>query len=60
MGDWQKWVAAGMMIMMVVYIFPRAKHMLKNSPKGSSNDWIGFLVLIGGVALFVVLLTKMV
>jgi hypothetical protein len=60
MGDWQKWVAAGIMVMMVVYIFPRAKHMLKESPKGSTNDWTGFLVLIAVVALFVVLLTQLV
>ena len=60
MDGWMKWVTAGLMIMMIIYIFPRAKHMLQNSPKGSSNDWLGFLVIIAVIAGFIVLLTKMV
>ena len=60
MDGWMKWVTAGLMIMMVIYIFPRAKHMLKESPKGSSNDWMGFLLIIAVIAGFIVLLTKMV
>lgn len=60
MGDWQKWLIAGLVLMMVVYIFPRAKHMLKESPKGSSKDWLGFIFIITAVAAFVMLLIKMV
>ena len=60
MGDWQKWLTAGLLLMMVVYIFPRAKHMLKESPKGSNNEWLGFLVIIAIIAAFIALLIKMV
>lgn len=57
--DWQKWILAGMMIMMVIYIFPRAKYMLKESPKGSSSDWKGFVLIIVVIALFIGLLIQM-
>ena len=58
--DWTKWITAGLLVMMAVYLFPRAKHMLKESPKGSSSDWQGFVLVIIVVALFVVLLVKLV
>jgi len=60
MGDWSKWITAGLLVMMIVYIFPRARHMLKNSPKGTSQDWMGFVGVIIGVALFIMLLIAMV
>lgn len=60
MGEWAKWLSAGMVLMMIIYIFPRAKYMLKNSPKGSSQDWMGFVGVIIAVALFVLLLISMV
>jgi len=53
---WEKWVTAGILLAMAIFLFPRAKHMMKNSPKGSSSDWQTFLLLILGVGLFVVLL----
>jgi len=46
--------------MMLVMIFPRARQMIKNSPKGSGGDWMGVLVPIGLVALFVMLLISIV
>ena len=58
--DWTKWVTAGLLLMMIIYLFPRAKHMLQNSPKGSSQDWMGFALVIGGVALFLVFLIMLV
>lgn len=60
MMDWSKWITAGLLLMMVVYIFPRAKYMLKASPKGSSQDWMGFTVIIIAIALFIGLLILMV
>jgi hypothetical protein len=57
---WEKWVTAGILLAMAIFLFPRAKYMMKESPKGSSSDWRGFLLLLGGVALFVVLLVLMV
>jgi hypothetical protein len=53
---WEKWVAAGALLMMAIYLFPRAKYMMKTSPKGSSSDWRGILLILLGVGLFVVLL----
>ena len=57
---WEKWVTAGILLAMAIFLFPRAKHMMKESPKGSSSEWRSFLLLIGGVALFIVLLVLMV
>jgi uncharacterized membrane protein SirB2 len=58
--DWAKWITAGLLLMMIIYIFPRAKYMMKNSPKGSSQDWMGFAFVIGMVTLFIALLIMMV
>lgn len=60
MGEWTKWITAGILLMMVIYIFPRARYMLKNSPKGTSQDWMGFTGIIIAVALFILLLISMV
>ena len=58
--DWTKWITAGLLLMMIIYIFPRAKYMMKNSPKGSSHDWMGFAFVIGMVTLFIVFLIMIV
>jgi len=58
--EWGKWITAGLLLMMVIYLFPRAKYMLQNSPKGSQQDWMTFVLLIGGVALFIVFLVMLV
>ena len=57
---WTKWITAGLLLMMIIYIFPRAKYMMKNSPKGSSQDWMGFAFVIGMVTLFIVFLIMIV
>jgi cytosine/uracil/thiamine/allantoin permease len=54
--DWYKWISAALLLMMIIYIFPRAKHMLKNSPKGETHEWMGFAAIIGVVTLFIVFL----
>lgn len=58
--DWMKIGSALLLIAFLVMIAPRAMYMLKNSPKGSNSDWILAIVLLGGVALFVLALMKMV
>lgn len=60
METWMKFAFAIPMVLMAIYLFPRAKQMLKDSPKGSSDDWKAFLLPIIGVALFIFLLIKMV
>ena len=54
--DWYKWISAALLLMMIIYIFPRAKYMLQNSPKGKSHEWMGFAAIIGVVTLFIVFL----
>lgn len=56
--DWQKIFSALLIIAMIVYLFPRAKEMLKNTPKASSNDLVAALIPILLVIGFVFLLMK--
>ncbi len=58
--DWFKIAQAGFVIMMILFIWPRAKHMWKESPKGSSKDWTTYAALMIGVVLFILLLISMV
>jgi hypothetical protein len=51
---------AAIFIAMIVFLLPRAKHMLQNSPKGSSEDWRTVILLLGGVVLFIWILIKIV
>lgn len=54
--DWYKWISAALLLMMIIYIFPRAKYMLQNSPKGKTQEWMGFAAIIGVITLFIVFL----
>jgi len=43
--------------LLIIFVFgPTSSRMLKNSPKGSRDDWIGLLKPIGLVVLFVIML----
>ena len=58
--DWLKIASALFLVAMMVFIFPRMRAAAKDAPKGSSKDWMGFVVIIAAVAAFVMLLIKMV
>ena len=58
--DWLKITSALFLVAMIVYLFPRMKQAIKHSPKGTMNDWMGFIIPIAGVILFVVFLIAMV
>ncbi len=58
--DWMKIVSAIALVMFIVFLFPRARDMMKNSPKGSSSDWMGFAIPIVIIVLFIMLLVKLV
>ena len=58
--DWVKIGSALFLGAMLVYLFPRAKHVVENTPKGSASDWMGFVVPIAAVVLFVILLIALV
>lgn len=54
--DWYKILSAVFLIVLLIFLLPRAKQMLQNSPKGSAADWKGFLVPILLVVAFVIFL----
>lgn len=56
MDMWMKIGSALLLGTMLVILWPRAKIMLKESPKGSAEDWKGALIPLLLVALFVILL----
>jgi hypothetical protein len=58
--DWLKIGSALLLIAMLFMIFPRAREVIKNSPKGSTKDWMGYILPMGVVILFVILLIAMV
>lgn len=58
--DWVKIGSALFMLAMVIYLFPRAKHAVQNSPKGTMKDWMGYVLPMAAVVLFIIVLIKMV
>jgi hypothetical protein len=58
--DWMKIGWAVLLIAMIAVVFPRAKHMLTNSPKAEQGDWMTVLLPIVAVVAFVILLTMLV
>ncbi|MFT5446256.1 MAG: archaellum biogenesis protein FlaJ (TadC family) [Gammaproteobacteria bacterium] len=56
MDLWMKIGSAVLMGMMLVFLFPRAKQMLQDGPKGTSQEWISALIPLALVVGFVVLL----
>jgi len=58
--DWLKIGSAALLIGMLVFIYPRMRDAMKNSPKGSSEDWKGYLIPLVAVIAFVVFLMSIV
>lgn len=54
--DWMKIAWAILIGMMIIWLLPRAKDMLSNSPKATSDDWRAFILPLVLVIGFVVLL----
>jgi hypothetical protein len=57
--DWVKIGSALFMGAMLIYLFPRAKHAVENSPKGSIKDWLAYIVPMVAIVLFIVVLMKL-
>ncbi len=57
---WMKIGSALLLGMMLIMIWPNAKRMMKESPKGSAEDWKGAIIPLVLVALFVILLIMIV
>jgi hypothetical protein len=58
--DWLKIGSALFLLAMIIFLFPRAKHAIENSPKGSMQDWMGYIVPMAAVILFVIMLIALV
>lgn len=58
--DWLKITSALFLAAMIIFLWPRAKQMIKKSPKGSSEDWKTALIPLAAVIGFVILLIMMV
>jgi len=58
--DWLKIGSALLLIAMLFMVFPRAMHAIKNSPKGTTKDWMGYVVPLAVIVLFVILLITLV
>ncbi len=59
MDLWMKIGSAVLMGVMLVFLFPRAKQMLSEGPKGSSQEWMSALLPLAAVVGFVVFLMAM-
>ena len=58
--DWLKIASGVALVAMFFFILPSAKRMVKNSPKGSISDWMGYIVPMVVVVLFIVVLISLV
>lgn len=59
MDLWMKIGSAVLLVAMLVYLIPRAKAMLQDTPKGSSQEWMGAIIPLGLVLLFVLALIQL-
>jgi len=58
--DWVKIGSALFLVAMMIFIFPRMRHAAKHSPKGTSSQWLNFLLILLAVAAFVMFLISMI
>lgn len=58
--DWMQIISALALVMFIVILFPAALDRMKNSPKGTSSDWMGFVVPMIVIVLFVMFLIALV
>ena len=58
--DWMKIGSALLLIMMLFYLWPRAKQMLAESAEAKDRDWMGVLLPVAAVVGFVILLMAIV
>ena len=62
MGDlnWMQIVSALALVMFIIILFPATLDKLKNSPKGTSSEWMSFFFPLIVVFLFITLLVALV
>jgi hypothetical protein len=58
--DWMKIIWAIAIGGMILLLWPRAKHMIKHSPKAEKGDWQAVILPLAAVVGFVILLIMLV
>ncbi len=58
--NWLAIGSAALLIGMIFFMWPRMKHAVANSPKGTMNDWMGYIIPMVAVIGFIILLINMV
>lgn len=58
--DWMQIIWAVAIGAMIIMFLPRARHMVENSPKGSMKDWMGYIMPMAAIVLFIILLIALV
>ncbi|MCK5336829.1 MAG: hypothetical protein KAQ67_11735 [Gammaproteobacteria bacterium] len=58
--DWIQITSVLFLVAMAVFLFPRVKHAVANSPKAEKGDWMSIILPIAAVIGFVILLIMMV
>ena len=54
--DWVKIGSALFLGAMLIFMFPRMLHAVKHSPKGTMQDWMGYIIPAIAVIAFVIFL----
>lgn len=55
-STWEALLIGGLVLVLLLWFGPGIREAVKNSPRGTAEDWRGLLLPLGLVALFVILL----
>ncbi|GKS70181.1 hypothetical protein W03_21850 [Nitrosomonas sp. PY1] len=58
--EWMQIVSALALIVFFVVLLPGAIDRVKNSPKGTSSDWMNFIFIMLVIIVFIMMLIKLV
>ena len=58
--DWMKLLYASALVLMLVYLIPRAKQMMEISAQAENKDWKGVIIPLISVVIFVIFLISLV
>ena len=58
--QWMEIISTLVLILFIIAIFPVARNMVRNNSKGTLSDWVGFIIPVVVVVLFIMLLTRFV
>ena len=56
MESFLKITLAAVFVMLLWRMWPAAKHWMENGPKGSSRDWMSFVLIMAAIVGFVLLM----